>query len=154
MDLQLAAGSWYFSDISLAVSNTFVKDAARSGLNQNPSPGSGPVPVERHSFLMGRSKASSCKIYILSHLPEKYPISVNGAQEGKKTASLLQNTSNTFPISAVQSYAQTINITGFKNCQKNDDFWWLKIPTHWWSHPQPQRLQLCLSEQQAIGELP
>ena len=26
-------------------------------------------------------------------------------------------------------FAQTINITGFKNCQKNDDFWWLKIPT-------------------------
>ena len=79
-------------------------------------------------------------------------ISVNGAQEGKKTASLLQNTSNTFPISAVQFFLLKLStLQALKIVKKMMISGGSKSPLVVTS---PQRLQLCLSEQQAIGELP
>ena len=56
-------------------------------------------------------------------------ISVNGAQEGKKLPAYFKILQILFRYPRFNFFAQTINITGFKNCQKNDDFWWLKIPT-------------------------
>ena len=71
---------------------------------------------------------------------------------GEKTASLLQNTSNTFPISAVQFFLLKLStLQALKIVKEMMISGGSKSPLVVTS---PQRLQLCLSEQQAIGELP